>query len=122
MITSPRLINTKKRRRKPPISPEFCDISDASFTTSPNDDVNAGGATEIFKVFMMRPDRRGALILEVSHLDKEGGIIFSDRCDDEAQKSRQALVERVKKSLKTLKCLFDKEIGKLSISISIMRF
>ena len=89
----------KKRVKKAPISAEFCDISNTSFTPSPQSDKNAPGAVEIFKVFMMRPDRRSALILEVSQLDKQGGVIFSDHSDDKAKKSRQELIERVKKSL-----------------------
>ena len=57
------------------------------------------GDADIFRVFMMRPDWRKALILEVSHLDEQGGIIFSDQYNDEAKTRRQSLVERVKKSL-----------------------
>ena len=89
----------KKRKRKIPICPEFCNISNASFTSNPKEDINSVGATEIFKVFCMRPDRRSALILEVSQLDSQGAVIFSDRYDDEAKKRRQSLVERVKKTI-----------------------
>ena len=63
------------------------------------DDKNPAGANDIFRVFIMRPDRQKALILEVSHIDEQGGIIFSDQYNDEAKTRRQSLVERVKKSL-----------------------
>ena len=99
----------RKRKRKIPISQEFCDISNASFTSNPKEDINAVGATEIFKVFCMRPDRRSALILEVSQLDSQGAVIFSDRYDDEAKKRRQSLVERVKKTIQDSVCTENSE-------------
>ena len=70
---------------------------DASFTSNLMDDKNPAGANDIFRVFIMRPDRQKALILEVSHIDEQRGIIFSDQYNDEAKTRRQSLVERVKK-------------------------
>ena len=91
--------NKKRRVRKIPKSAKYIDMSDASFTNEPKKDSNPAQSVHTFKLFLMKPDRRSAFITEVSQLDPEGAIVFSDRHDTEARTKRQQLVNRIKKSL-----------------------
>ena len=99
----PQVEDTSKKRklRKPPKSAEFVTMSDASFfSAEPHKDSDPAASVQTFKLFMMKEDRKSAFIAEVSQLDPEkGGIIFSDRYDDEAKKERKQLVTRVRRCL-----------------------
>ena len=91
----------KRKLRKYPKSAEYITMSDASFfSTEPHQDSDPAASVNTFKVFMMKPNRKSAFIAEVSQLDPEkGGIIFSDRYDNEAQNQRKELVTRVRRCL-----------------------
>ena len=74
-----------KRKKKLPTSREFIEVSMTSSTLFPNNDQKPEAATALFKLFLMKENRRAAFIAEVSHLDHRGGMIFGDSFDQEAR-------------------------------------
>ena len=90
----------RRRRNKLPLSKEFLEVSTSSATEEKCDDNDPYSAGKVFKLFLMKPNRRSAFIAEVSRLDpKRGGIIFGDDTTDHARQKRTTYVERLKKSL-----------------------
>ena len=88
-----------KRKKRLPPSREFIEVSETSSTLLPDQDQNPEAATALFKLFLMKQNRRSAFIAEVSHLDQRGGIIFGDSYDQEAREARNDFVAGVRKSM-----------------------
>ena len=88
-----------KRNKKLPTSREFIEVSMTSSTLFPNNDEKPEAATALFKLFLMKENRRAAFIAEVSHLDHRGGIIFGDSFDQEAWAARNDFVAEIRSSM-----------------------
>ena len=72
----------KRKKKKPPITPEFVntDFDDSTFV-----DKNPSAATKAFLHFYLTPDRRKAVIREMSSLHPNGALIFSDESDEKTK-------------------------------------
>lgn len=100
LATSPRPGKKKKKSSaKLPISPEFVDTIDSTFTSQPDEDHDPHSASKVFRNHFMLPGRRKALITWASTLHPDGPIIFSDAEDCQAKLARQQLIESVRKTL-----------------------
>ena len=76
------------------------DTSADESNTTVQCDKDPSASTKTFTHFLMKPDRRSALILELSRLHPEGAIIFHDTPEEEEEKrQRKLFIERVRKTL-----------------------